>query len=386
MAKIKKRTWTNKGGRHEAWQLDFTDKDGKRHREQFSLKRDAENRLADLQGSTRAGTYRPIAEAKRVGDACDAFLQHMKTRHARNEKVTTTYLKACRQHCQNWIDPAGDYVENKSGKIDFKHGLGSIKLADLRASHVVTFRDEMRNHGAGIVTTRRVIGTLSRILKHAAERDMIASNVAKGVRVTGTRDEDREKVKAPARSHVSALLQHAEGMDRLAVMFAAQTGLRASEQWALRWRHLDLDAGRVTVQERVDAFGELDTTKSKAGNRTVPMGKALIAALKQHRETTKHGKESDFVFTNSLGGFIRHTNHTKRTWLPLIERAGIEPIGWHSLRHFAVSAWIAAGFQPKEVQTLAGHASFQITMTTYGHMWEKEDHQSKFDAIAETFA
>jgi integrase len=68
VAKITKRTWTNYSGRQEAWQLDFTDRHGRRHREQFALKRDAENRLGELQGSTRAGNYRPLSDAKRVSD------------------------------------------------------------------------------------------------------------------------------------------------------------------------------------------------------------------------------------------------------------------------------------------------------------------------------
>jgi integrase len=77
---------------------------------------------------------------------------------------------------------------------------------------------------------------------------------------------------------------------------------------------------------------------------------------------------------------------TKRFWNPLIEAAKIEPIGWHALRHFAVSTWIEAGLQPKAVQTLAGHSSFHITMSRYGHLFPSEDHQSAFDKIAEALA
>ena len=183
MAKVKKRTWKNASGRHEAWRIDFTDRHGKRHRQQFALKRDAENRLGELQGTTRAGTYRPLADEKRVANACAEFCQHMEVRHSRREKVTATYLHTIREQCENWIDPDHGYKPRKQeqprvDRIGFKGGIGSIKLSDLRASNVVAFRDAMRAHGAGVVTTRRVLGTLSRVLKHAAERDMISANVA----------------------------------------------------------------------------------------------------------------------------------------------------------------------------------------------------------------
>jgi integrase len=96
----------------------------------------------------------------------------------------------------------------------------------------------------------------------------------------------------------------------LAVMSAAGTGLRASEQWALRWRHLDPAAGKVTLVEWVDKRGGIDTTKSKAGKRTLQLGKSLVAALTRYRDASKFVDRDDFVFTNNRGGFVRHTNFT----------------------------------------------------------------------------
>lgn len=391
MAKIKKRTWTNASGKHEAWQMDFTDRHGKRHREQFNLKRDAENRLAELQGTTRAGTYRPLADKADVAKACEAFCGYMTDRRDRGEKVTETYLRTTRQHCENWIDPANEYVvrrpglERKDG-IGFKGGIGAIKLADLTAARVIKFRDEMRKHGAGVVTTRRVLGTLSRILKHAVESDLATFNVAKGIRVIGTRDEEGEKVTPPSKADIAKLLAKAEGGAKLRVTFAATTGLRASEQWALQWRHIDLDKAVVKVEQRLDAFGGLDVTKSAAGKRTVPLGKAMVTALTSFRGTAKFKGDNDYVFPDSRGNFTRHTNHTKRIWNPLVKAAEIEPIGWHALRHFAVSTWIEAGLQPKAVQTLAGHASYAITMNRYGHLFPSESHHEAFDKLADALS
>jgi integrase len=70
----------------------------------------------------------------------------------------------------------------------------------------------------------------------------------------------------------------------------------------------------------------------------------------------------------------------------MIERAQVKDIGWHALRHFAISTWIEAGLSPKAVQTLAGHASYAITMNRYGHLFPSDDHKAAFDKIAETLA
>jgi integrase len=49
---------------------------------------------------------------------------------------------------------------------------------------------------------------------------------------------------------------------------------------------------------------------------------------------------------------------------------------WHDIRDFAVSLWIEQGFSIKEVMTFAGHASVQMTMERYGHLFPTPDHQN----------
>ena len=40
----------------------------------------------------------------------------------------------------------------------------------------------------------------------------------------------------------------------------------------------------------------------------------------------------------------------------------------HDLRHTAVSLWIAAGANPKEIATWAGHSSVSTILDIYGHL------------------
>jgi len=380
LAKIKKRSWENASGQHEAWQLDFTDRLGKRHREQFTKKREAEARLAELIATTGSATYKEEAKKTTVADVCDDFYKAMELRHKRGEKVVQSYLRTTKQHFDNWINPTDE------SSIGFENGIGEKTLAELTTADVIKFRDDMRNAEAGIVTTRRVLGTLSRTLKHGIETNKVGVNVAKGVRVIGKRDEGSERVTPPSKMALAAIINLAQAPIDLRIRFAAATGLRASEQWALRWAHIDMENGHVSVETRVDAYGEFDTTKSEAGRRTVPIGKAMIDQLKAWKATSKHNGFDDFVFTDSRGGFIRHTNFMKRDWKPLIAKTNAPDIGWHALRHYAISTWIEAGLSPKAVQTLAGHASYAITMNRYGHLFPSDDHKAAFDRIAETLA
>jgi integrase len=101
----------------------------------------------------------------------------------------------------------------------------------------------------------------------------------------------------------------------------------------------------------------------------------------RHKRGSNRITDDDFVFSDSEGGFTRHTNFLRRKWNPVIKTAEVG-IGWHALCHFAVSTWTEAGLAPKAVQTLAGHATYAITMNRYGHLFPSDDHAAAMDKIA----
>ncbi|MEF2555536.1 site-specific integrase [Aurantimonas sp. C2-5-R2] len=387
MAVIKKRIWTNKGGTHEAWKLDYIDANGVRHREQFAKKRDAEARRVEVEGQIGKGTYRAEAANTTVRKACEDFDRHLEGRMNRGERVTPLYYTNATAHMWNYIAPKA----GRKNKIQFDGGIGDVKLAQLTARGVGEFRDRLRDSGVGIATTRQILGTLSRVLLHAVANDLVAVNVAGGVRVIGKRNEGAKKIVPPSKEEMASILGAADQDFRVRIVFAAASGLRASELHALRWSRIDLNKGEVTVETRVDAKRNEDTTKSAAGLRAVPLGSSVVTAMKEWRLRSKFAKDDDLVFPNSRGDFESHNNMLKRRFKPTLERAAakfrekkkkLTPFGWHSLRHFAVSTWIEAGLQPKTVQTFAGHSSLAVTMDRYGHLFPSEDHRRTMDKIA----
>jgi integrase len=261
------------------------------------------------------------------------------------------------------------------------------------------FRDRLREAGVTVITTRKILSTLQQLLGHAIDRDMIAINVAKGVKVIGRRDEGARKIVPPTKEAMRALLSVADQDFRVKLAFASATGVRAGELHALRWHHLDFSKGEVKVETRVDAFGDEDVTKTVAGMRIIPLSQPLVLMLKEWKLRTKWKKAGDLVFPNKRGAYTNHDNMVKRKFLVLFglvakkyeeERLNSPPperFNWHALRHFAVSCWIEADLKPKTVQTFAGHSSLQVTMDRYGHLFKSDDHKKAMDVIAaEVFA
>jgi integrase len=233
-----------------------------------------------------------------------------------------------------------------------------------------------------VSTARKVLATLHTALEYAISQDWIAVNAAHGVKVIGSRSEGSKKIKPPTKADMKAILNTAADDLRFMVLFAASTGLRAGEQWSLRWSDVDDDTGMLSVVRRVDAYGEVGPPKSAAGIREVPLSNMLLRSLKEWRLRSEFSGDDDLIFSNKKGRYMGHDNLVKRRYKPTLETAGVPDINWHSLRHYAVSTWIEAGLAPKTVQTFAGHSSLQVTMDRYGHLFPSDDHKAAMDAIA----
>jgi integrase len=127
--------------------------------------------------------------------------------------------------------------------------------------------------------------------------------------------------------------------------------------------------------------------KSEAGQRDIPMAGYLFNTLREWKLTCPKN-DLGLVFPNGAGNVERHSNLTCRVWYPLQQAAGLvtdngKPrFNFHTLRHYAVSVWIEAGFTPKRVQKLVGHSSIQMTYDIYGHLFpSSEDDQAVFGRI-----
>ncbi len=223
------------------------------------------------------------------------------------------------------------------------------------------------------------------------EHHVTAENVAAGTKVIGKRNEGAKKVYPPSKADIAAFIEACSEDFKVRVVFSAATGLRVSELLALRWKHVNLKVGEINVERAVDRYRNEDTTKSLAGIRTVPMGATIVALLKAWKLRTEFSKDEDLVFPNLVGRYASYKNMRDRAFQPTMEKARkkvreaggeFKDFTWHALRHFAISTWIEAGFQPKTVQTFAGHSTLAVTMDRYGHLFPSDDHKTIMDGIA----
>jgi integrase len=184
---------------------------------------------------------------------------------------------------------------------------------------------------------------------------------------------------------VNLLANEIDPRFRTLVFLAAYGGLRFGELAGLRRRRVDLLRGRVVMIETlVEANGRfiLGEPKTQRSRRTVPLPRVVVE-LDNHLQSYVGTTPDALVFTGEKGAPLRRAGFRRFYWQPATQKAELEGLKVHELRHTFVALWVAAGVNPKEVSIRAGHSSVAFTFDRYGHLYEDagDDVPDRLDAL-----
>jgi integrase len=79
-------------------------------------------------------------------------------------------------------------------------------------------------------------------------------------------------------------------------------------------------------------------------------------------------EDHDLIFATSVGTPVNPENLVKRSFKPLLQKAGLPEIRFYDLRHTCATLLLSKNVHPKYVQELLGHATIATTLDTYSHM------------------
>jgi len=265
-----------------------------------------------------------------------------------------------------WKDFFDNYVltENKLSGHVAKEGIwrnhlaphfGRLRLDEITAEHIARYKAAKLKEDYNRKTITNQLAVLRRMLAVALEWGRLEHMPFA-----------KWQLRAPAPpfdfltfEEAARLLEGSSGMWRTMILVGLRTGLRHGELMALRWQDVDLVAGRLMVRQAV-CRKKIDTPKN-GRSREVPLSDETIRALKTHRHL-----RGEYVFCLEAG---QHFTHDACKW-PLwasCRRAGLRPIGWHTLRHTFASHLVMRGAPLKAVQELLGHSDITMTMR-YAHL------------------
>lgn len=298
-----------------------------------------------------------------VGNGKYKLLGTRDTRKEAKEDEARWYLEQqrpqrilARNFAQRFLREYGE----KHKESSYEHAKGGVgewlKTFGDRSLTSIT-REESLDWAA---THRWAVFVPNTMLNQAVREGLIPHNPLKGLAKRGRGRADKTPLKVADLERLADCAEQAHGTAmRSYVIFAAYSGLRAGEMFALRWEDIDFKRSRVHVRRRLYK-GKLDLPKSNKAREVVLLPEARDALLGFDRETA-------WVFlTPTRKTQMTQTVLTYR-WQKIVAAFGKE-VTPHELRHFCGHhLYVTEGMDARLVAAQLGHANARLVEDLYGH-------------------
>ena len=203
---------------------------------------------------------------------------------------------------------------------------------------------------------------------------------------------ERKQMKALDTEGAAALLEAARDTTLfIPVLLGITTGIRRGEATALRWRHVDLDRGQISIEESAEQTrtGVRYKPPKSGKGRAVALPATVVKELRNHRikqaqALLKFGirlSDDNFVVAQADGSAFQPRSLTHSFALFVAEHK-LPRVRLHDLRHTHATAMLKSRVHPKVVQERLGHSTIAITLDIYSHVLEgmQEDAAEIVDA------
>ena len=244
---------------------------------------------------------------------------------------------------------------------------------------------------------------MSLLMDHAKKNGIVAENpCSKADKPKPDTPEKRALLAEDIRALLAAL-NPTEHM-QCAVILCTTLGLRRGEAVGLSWEDVDFENRTIHVRHSYDDAGRMNTPKTKAGNRFLPISDTVYDALQKRLavqtayftnyapELTETDDEGNVVgvvgeaavISDPLGKRI-HPAGLGHWWYNHRKDYGLE--GWtlHQLRHSFLTLAAQQGVHPSVMQKLAGHSTSRITMEVYTHA-NMDAQRAAMNSLEEVFS
>jgi integrase len=231
--------------------------------------------------------------------------------------------------------------------------LGEVRLDQLRQEHVDRLVAKLLERKLARKSINTTTSVLSSLVGYAATNKVITDPDLR-FQIAA---QDTELV-AVAPEHVDALIEAARMKPRyqLAIMLAADAGLRIGEIRALARADVNQISREIAIARSYDRSGQLTETKGWE-RRVVPMSARLWAAFVQLEE------RGPLVFSRLDGAPIGY-DAVRDEVHEIYDAAGVVAprMPWHALRHTFGTELANGGASIQTIREMMGHKSIETTM------------------------
>ena len=282
--------------------------------------------------------------------------------------------------------------------------IGNKVVGDVASADIKALLNHWMNQGYAYTTVKKVYNLLTDYFRYLAQQELIQKNpmtaapMIKKANYFAAQGKENlptnETVTVFTPGEIEAFKDEAcrtwGNGERIYQQAAAytlmlNTGLRTGEALGLLNSDIDLANKVVHLQRGVKEFSRRDGTeatsgrevkvgklKSASSKRDVPLNLAAINAILDLRAERYYGEDKPLI-PDEQGDYTRPVNFRKR-YYRILEAAGLERKGLHSLRHTFATTLVNGvkqadgsikSLSPRQVADLLGHSTSEITEMYY---------------------
>lgn len=251
--------------------------------------------------------------------------------------------------------------------------------------------EELLGSGVVLKTARNILSVLNMTMRHARRE----------LRGNPVQDVDLDLI-WPLERRTSDWAPDPFPYEEMAAIFTASrdeeeadywraafgTGMRPSEQIALRWPRVDLSGFRVRIEEARVLGLDGDVVKgpkTDAGNRWIDLTVGAYEALQRQWERT--GEAGGHVFLDArYGEPWAGEKALRKRFTRICKAAGVRYRNPYQTRHTFGSTMLAAGHQPLRVAGWMGHEGPEMLYRNYARWIEQGSSPGTRAALAAFFS
>ncbi|MBE6793969.1 MAG: site-specific integrase [Ruminococcaceae bacterium] len=291
-----------------------------------------------------------------------------------------------------------------TARIHVYPALGDKVVSTIKAADIKKLLNDKMNDGYAYSTVKKIHGIIGEYFKFLIEQEYIEKNPMRSVpmikkqnfmaaqgkdnlptcdTVVVFTDEEIAKFKEECvRTWGTGKRMYQQSA---AYILMLNTGLRTGELLGLLNSDIDLENRVLHINQAVKEVQKRDGVEFESGReievgkpktatskRTVPLNNTAVEAIKELRAEFYFGEDTPLV-CDSKGNYTKPSNLRKR-YYRILEAAGIEQKGLHSLRHTFATNLVNGVKQPdgtikcltpRQAGDLLGHSTSQITEMYY---------------------
>lgn len=279
---------------------------------------------------------------------------------------------------------------------------GKLKLSNVKRSDVKRFYNTLADgYNLQINTIDNIHTVLHQVLQLAVDDDIIRKNPSDNVlkelkQAHNFETEKRHALTVDEQNIFLEYLRKSHQYNHWYPIFATMlcSGLRVGECTGLRWRDISFTDKSISVNHTLVYYNHskngcyfaINTPKTEAGKREVPMLSVVRDALVQERKnqmatgvksTVSVDGYEDFIFVNRFGN-VQHQGTLNKALKRIIRDCNDEillkgdkdPVllphfSCHNLRHTFATRLCEADVNIKVIQDTLGHKDISTTMEVY---------------------